>query len=213
MAFMRQDNRRTSSATRQARIKGNAGGSQPRPRPTQVSTTKQQGPLKPKATTTTKSSPGPSRQYRSQGKLQQGTRPSRNPATTTKSGQGVRAGAGAGRVTTNNRSNSPRLPNLPRNPVTGTTNTIRATGGGSNYTKINRLSAQASKPPARPLPRGPKVMPSGMGKAVSSAMSLRKMTPAGLAYETLKARPTADGTLAYNQKLAASIMKKKKGGK
>jgi hypothetical protein len=56
------------------------------------------------------------------------------------------------------------------------------------------------------------MMPSGMGKAVSSAMSLRKLTPAGLAYETLKARPTADGTLAYNQKLAASIMKKKKKG-
>jgi hypothetical protein len=56
-------------------------------------------------------------------------------------------------------------------------------------------------------------MPSGMGKAMSSAMSLRKITPAGLAYETLKARPTADGTLAYNQKLAASMMKKKKGGK
>ena len=212
MAFMRQDNRRTSSANRQARIKGNAGGSQPRPRPTQVSTTKQQGPLKPKATTTSKSSPGPGRQYRAQGKLQQGPRPSRNPAPTTKSGQGVRTGAGASRVTTNTRSNSPRLPNLPRNPVTGTTNTIRATGGGSRDAKINRLSAQAAKPPARPMPRGPKVMPSGMAKAVSSAMSLRKITPAGLAYETLKARPTADGTLAYNQKLSASIMKKKKKG-
>ena len=106
----------------------------------------------------------------------------------------------------------PQLPPLPKNPVRGTTNTIRATGGGSKYAKINRLSAQAAKPPARPMPRGPKVMPGGMGKAVSSAMSLRKLTPAGLAYETLKARPTADGTLAYNQKLAASIMKKKKKG-
>ena len=107
----------------------------------------------------------------------------------------------------------PQLPPLPKNPVRGTTNTIRATGGNSKYAKINRLSTQSAKPPARPMPRGPKVMPSGMGKAVSSAMSLRKITPAGLAYETLKARPTADGTLAYNQKLAASIMKKKKGGK
>ena len=158
---MRKDNRKTSSDTRQARIKGNAGGSQPRPRPTQVSTMKQQGPLKPKT------------------------------------------------VTSSNRAQSPRLPNLPKNPVRGTTNTIRATGGGSRDAKINRLSAQASKPTPR-KPVGPKVMPSGMGKAVSSAMSLRKLTPAGLAYETLKARPTADGTLAYNQKLAASIMKKKK---
>ena len=164
MPNMRKDNRKTSSNTRQARIKGNAGGSQPRPRPTQVSTMKQQGPLKPKT------------------------------------------------VTSSNRAQSPRLPNLPKNPVRGTTNTIRATGGNSKYAKINRLSAQASKPAAKPMPRGPKVMPSGMAKAVSSAMSLRKITPAGLAYETLKARPTADGTLAYNQKLAASIMKKKKKG-
>lgn len=47
MANMRKDKRLTSSDTRKARIKGNAGGSQPRPRPTQVSTMKQQGPLKP----------------------------------------------------------------------------------------------------------------------------------------------------------------------
>lgn len=114
-------------------------------------------------------------------------------------------------VTSSNRAQSPRLPNLPKNPVRGTTNTIRATGGGSKYAKINRLSAQASKPTPR-KPAGPKMMPSGMGKVVSSAMSLRKITPAGLAYETLKARPTADGTLAYNQKLAASMMKKKKKG-
>ena len=208
---MRQDNRRTSSATRQARIKGTAGGSQPRPRPTQVSTMKQQGPMKPKATTTTKSSPGPSRQYRAQGKLQQGTRPSRNPAPTTKSGQGVRTGGGASRVTVNTRQNSPRLPNLPRNPVTGTTNTIRATGGNSRDAKINRLSAQTSRITGR-SPVAPKPGVSGAAKVASTAMALRKITPAGLAYETLKARPTADGTLAYNQKLAASIMKKKKKG-
>ena len=163
MPNMRQDNRKTGSATRQARIKGNAGGSQPRPRPTSVSTMKQQGPLKPKV------------------------------------------------VTENNRSNSPRLPKLPKNPVRGTTNTIRATGGNSKDAKINRLSAQASKPTPR-KPVTPK-LPSGLAKVASTAMALRKVTPAGLAYETLKARPTADGTLAYNQKLAASIMKKKKSGK
>ena len=179
MASMRQDNRRTSSATRQARIKGNAGGSQPRPRPTQVSTMKQQGPLKPKATT----------------------------AASQRGGN-----TGTARVTSSNRAQSPRLPNLPRNPVRGTTNTIRATGGGSRDPKINRLSAQAAKPMPR-KPAGPKLMPNGLAKAASTAMSLRKITPAGLAYETLKARPTADGTLAYNQKLAASMMKKKKSGK
>jgi hypothetical protein len=112
-------------------------------------------------------------------------------------------------VTENNRSTSPRLPKLPKNPVRGTTNTIRATGGNSRDAKINRLSAQAAKPTPR-KPAGPKVMPGGLAKAASTAMSLRKITPAGLAYETLKARPTADGTLAYNQKLAASMMKKKK---
>ena len=164
MPNMRQDNRNTSSATRQARIKGNAGGSQPRPRPTQVSTMKQQGPLKPKT------------------------------------------------VTSSNRAQSPRLPNLPKNPVRGTTNTIRATGGGSRDAKINRLSAQAAKPMPR-KPAGPKLMPGGLAKAASTVMALRKITPMGLAYEVSKARPTADGTLAYNQKLAASMMKKKKGVK
>lgn len=178
MPNMRQDNRKTSSATRQARVTGNAGGSQPRPRPTQVSTMKQQGPLKPKATT--------SAAQRS-------------------------SNTGSARITSSNRAQSPRLPKLPKNPVRGTTNTIRATGGGSNYSAINRLSAQASKPTPR-KPAGPKLMPGGLAKAASTVMSLRKITPAGLAYETLKARPTADGTLAYNQKLAASIMKKKKKG-
>ena len=207
MAFMRQDNRRTSSANRQARIKGNAGGSQPRPRPTQVSTMKQQGPLKPKATTTA------SQRSKTTGTARVTTANERGKTTgTTRSGPAAQRSRPSTRVTTNNRTQSPRLPNLPKNPVTGTTNTIRATGGGSNYTKINRLSAQAAKPPARPMPRGPKVMPGGLAKAASTAMSLRKITPAGLAYETLKARPTADGTLAYNQKLAASIMKKKKKG-
>ena len=161
MPNMRKDNRKTSSSTRQARIKGNAGGSQPRPRPTQVSTMKQQGPLK------------------------------------------------AGTRTSSDRQNSPRLPKLPKNPVRGTTNTIRATGGNSRDPKINRLSAQASRITGR-SPVAPKPRLSAAGKVASTAMSLRKLTPAALAYETLKARPTADGTLAYNQKLAASIMKKKK---
>jgi hypothetical protein len=59
-------------------------------------------------------------------------------------------------------------------------------------------------------------MPSGLAKAASTAMSLRKITPAGLAYETLKARPTGGGydTLKAgltkaNQTMAAK--KKKKG--
>ena len=176
MPNMRQDNRRTSSATRQARIKGTAGGSQPRPRPTQVSTMKQQGPMKPKATT----------------------------AASQRGGN-----TGTARVTSSNRAQSPRLPNLPKNPVRGTTNTIRATGGNSRDAKINRLSAQASRITGR-SPVAPKPRLSAAGKVASTAMALRKLTPMGVAYEVSKARPTADGTLAYNQKLAASIIKKKK---
>ena len=154
MANMRKDKRLTSSDTRQERIKGNAGGSQPRPHPTQVSTTKQQGPLRPKT------------------------------------------------VTESNRAQSPRLPNLPKNPVRGTTNTIRATGGGSNYNAINRLSAQAAKA----APSAAKGAAKAVGKGVLKAVGTRAAVfAAGLQGGRLN-----PGTLAYNQKLATSIMKKKK---
>ena len=156
MPNMRQDNRKTSSATRQARVTGNAGGSQPRPRPTQVSTMKQQGPLKPKT------------------------------------------------VTENNRVNSPRLPNLPKNPVRGTTNTIRATGGGSNYSAINRLSAQAAK--AAPA------VAKGAAKAVGRGVMKAVGTRAAIGAAAIQGGKLNPGTLAYNQKLAASMMKKKKKG-
>ena len=205
MPNMRKDNRKTSSSTRQARIKGNAGGSQPRPRPTSVSTMKQQGPIKPKAPATSSETRNPNRVRAG---INQNNKPGAGRVTGT---MGRPKPSTPARVTASNRAQSPRLPNLPKNPVTGTTKTIRATGGGSRDPKINRLSAQAAKPMPR-KPAGPKLMPGGLAKAASTAMSLRKITPAGLAYETLKARPTADGTLAYNQKLAASMMKKKKKG-
>lgn len=154
---MRKDNRKTSSNTRQARIKGNAGGSQPRPRPTQVSTMKQQGPLKPKT------------------------------------------------VTENNRAQSPRLPKLPKNPVKGgTMNTIRATGGGSSYNAINRLSAQAAKA----APSVAKGAVKAVGRGVIKAVGAR----AAIGAAALQGGKLNPGTLAYNQKLAASIMKKKKKG-
>ena len=153
---MRQDKRLTSSGTRQARVKGNAGGSQPRPRPTQVSTMKQQGPLKPKV------------------------------------------------VTSSNRAQSPRLPNLPKNPVRGTTNTIRAIGGNSNYSAINRLSAQASKA----APSVAKSAAKAAGRGVMKAVGAR----AAIGAAALQGGKLNPGTLAYNQKLAASIMKKKKKG-
>ena len=155
MPNMRKDNRKTSSSTRQARIKGNAGGSQPRPRPTQVSTMKQQGPLK------------------------------------------------AGTRTSSARQNSPRLPKLPKNPVRGTTNTIRATGGGSNYSAINRLSAQAAK--AAPA------VAKGAAKAVGRSVLKTVGTRASIGAAALQGGKLNPGTLAYNQKLAASMIKKKKG--
>ena len=158
MPNMRQDNRKTGSATRQARIKGNAGGSQPRPRPTQVSTMKQQGPLKPKT------------------------------------------------VTSSNRAQSPRLPKLPKNPVKGgTMNTIRATGGGSSYNAINRLSAQAAKA----APSVAKSAAKAVGRGVMKAVGAR----AAIGAAALQGGKLNPGTLAYNQKLAASMMKKKKSGK
>jgi hypothetical protein len=121
-------------------------------------------------------------------------------------------------VTSSNRPQSPRLPNLPKNPVkgAGTTNTIRATGGNSKYPKINRLSAQAAKPSTKPAVRTPKVMPSNVAKVVSSALSLRKLTPMGVAYETLKPRPMGGGydTLKTGMAKAAKTMAaKKKSGK
>ena len=205
MPNMRQDNRRTSSATRQARIKGTAGGSQPRPRPTQVSTMKQQGPIKPKTPATSSETRNPNRVRAG---VNQNNKPGAGRVTGT---MGRPKPSTPARVTASNRTQSPRLPNLPKNPVTGTTKTIRATGGGSRDPKINRLSAQAAKPmPSKPAT--PK-LPSGLARAASTVMALRKITPMGLAYEVSKARPTADGTLAYNQKLAASMMKKKKSGK
>ena len=96
MANMRKDKRLTSSDTRQARIKGNASGSQPRPRPTQVSTTKQQGPLRPKT------------------------------------------------VTESNRAQSPRLPNLPKNPVRMPSNGARDVM--TPRQRLNQLSANPQGP-------------------------------------------------------------------
>ena len=144
MPNMRKDNRKTSSDTRQARIKGTAGGSQPRPRPTQVSTMKQQGPL------------------------QGGTR------------------------TSSNRQNSPRLPNLPKNPV-------RAAGGNSTYSAVNRLSAQAAKAAAPVAKSAAKAVGKGVMKAVG--------TRAAIGVAAIQGGKLNPGTLAYNQKLAAKTMK------
>ena len=159
MPNMRQDNRRTSSATRQARIKGTAGGSQPRPRPTQVSTMKQQGPLKPKTPATSSETRNPNRVRAG---VNQNNKPGAGRVTGT---MGRPKPSTPARVTASNRTQSPRLPNLPRNPVTGTTNTIRATGGGSRDAKINRLSAQT-----RPITGSRALAPVTRGAGAGAAM-------------------------------------------
>ena len=109
----------------------------------------------------------------------------------------------AGTRTSSARQNSPRLPKLPKNPVRGTTNTIRATGGGSNYSAINRLSAQAAK--AAPA------VAKGAAKAVGRSVMKTVGTRAAIGGAALQGGRLNPGTLAYNQKLATSIMKKKKG--
>jgi hypothetical protein len=110
-----------------------------------------------------------------------------------------------GTRTSSARQNSPRLPNLPKNPVRGTTNTIRATGGGSNYNAINRLSSQAAKTAAPVAKSAAKAV----GKSVLKAVGTR----AAVFAAGLQGGKLNPGTLAYNQKLAASMMKKKKSGK
>jgi hypothetical protein len=64
-------------------------------------------------------------------------------ATVSNSGQGVTPGSA--KVTTGQGKQRVTLPNLPK-PTTGTTNTIRATGANSNYSKINRLSETSAQP-------------------------------------------------------------------
>jgi hypothetical protein len=88
--------------------------------------------------------------------------------------------------------------------VRGTANTIRATGGGSSYNAINRLSAQAAKA----APSVAKGAAKAVGKGVMKAVGTR----AAIGVAALQGGKLNPGTLAYNQKLAASMMKKKKKG-
>jgi hypothetical protein len=84
-------------------------------------------------------------------------------------------------------------------------NTIRATGGGSSYNTINRLSAQAAKA----APSVAKSAAKAVGRGVMKAVGAR----AAIGAAALQGGKLNPGTLAYNQKLAASMMKKKKSGK
>ena len=105
-----------------------------------------------------------------------------------------------GTRTMSNRAQSPRLPKLPKNPTT--TYTVRATGGNSSSPKINRLSAQATKPRTKPMAK-----PAKMPKLPKMG---RLGLQAAIAMEALTARNTADGTLTAARKRGDLNKKKKK---
>ena len=138
-------------------------------------------------------------------------------------GRGARQSTSSAKVTTGQGKQRVVLPNLPK-PTTGTTNTIRATGGNSNYSKINRLSAQASPMTGNtPIARQPKPKPSMEANLAKSQQMLRsQVSPIasalsgarGLAInaiaDTVGPKPTANQDVAYNQKLIKDVMKKRK---
>ena len=142
-------------------------------------------------------------------------------ATVSNSGQGVTPGSA--KVTTGQGKQRVTLPNLPR-PTSGTTNTIRATGGNSRDPKINRLSAQTSPITGNsPIARQPKPKPTAAANLAKSQQMLRnQLGPIASAVSGLKGmgmqavadvvapRPTANQDTAYNQKKAADVLKVRK---
>ena len=144
-------------------------------------------------------------------------------ATVSNSGQGVTPGSA--KVTSGQGKQRVVLPELPPKPTySGTTNTIRATGGNSRDPKINRLSAQASPMTGNsPIARQPKPKPTAAANLAKSQQMLRNQVgPIASAVSGLKGmgmqavadvvapRPTANQDVAYNQKKAADVLKVKK---
>jgi hypothetical protein len=134
---------------------------------------KQQGPIKPKAPATSSETRNPNRVRAG---VNQNNKPGAGRVTGT---MGRPKPSTPARVTASNRAQSPRLPNLPKNPVRGTTNTIRATGGGSRDAKINRLSAQTrpiagqrAMAPQKPTMRGAAGKLAGKAGAVGVGANL-----------------------------------------
>jgi len=148
-------------------------------------------------------------------------------ATVSNSGQGVTPGSAGGRVTTGQGRQRVVLPPVPPKPkptYTGTTNTIRATGGNSRDAKINRLSAQTAPMTGNsPLGPQPKPKPTAASNLAKSQQMLRnQMGPVASALggikslgmqaiaESVAPRPTANQDVAYNQKKVADVLKMKK---
>jgi hypothetical protein len=135
-------------------------------------------------------------------------------ATVSNSGQGVTPGSA--KVTTGQGKQRVVLPNLPKpKPTVGTTNTIRATGGNSNYSKINQLSAPAAPRP-RPKPsasanlaKSQQVLRNQMGPVASALGGVKSLGLQAIA-ESVAPRPTANQDVAYNQRKVADVLKMKK---
>jgi hypothetical protein len=142
-------------------------------------------------------------------------------------GRGARQSTSTAKVTSGQGKQRVVLPELPPKPkpsYSGTTNTIRATGGNSRDPKINRLSAQASPITGNsPIARQPKPKPTAAANLAKSQQMLRNQVgPIASAVSGLKGlgmqavadavapRPTANQDVAYNQKKAADVLKMKK---
>jgi hypothetical protein len=137
-------------------------------------------------------------------------------ATVSNSGQGVTPGSA--KVTTGQGKQRVVLPELPPKPkptYSGTTNTIRATGGNSNYSKINKLSAPAAPRPTRKptatanLAKSQQMLRNQVGPIASAVSGLKGLGMQAVA-DAVAPRPTANQDVAYNQKKAADVLKMKK---
>ena len=133
-------------------------------------------------------------------------------ASVSKSGEGVTPGSA--KVTTGQGKQQVMLPKVPK-PAVGTTNTIRATGGNSNYSKINQLSAPAAPRP-RPKPsasanlaKSQQMLRSQVGPVASALSGARGLAINAIA-DTVGPKPTANQDVAYNQQLVKDVMKKRK---
>ena len=138
-------------------------------------------------------------------------------ASVSESGKGVTPGSAGGKVTTGQGKQRVVLPELPPKPkpTAGTTNTIRATGGNSNYEKVNRLSAaNAPRPQQKPtaaanLAKSQQMLRNQLGPIASALGGLKSVGLQAVA-DVIAPRPTANQDMAYNQKKAADILKVKK---
>ena len=131
-------------------------------------------------------------------------------------GRGARQSTSTAKVTSGQGKQRVTLPNLPKpKPTVGTTNTIRATGGNSNYSKINQLSATAApRPASKPsasanLAKSQQMLRSQVGPVASALSGARSLAINAVA-DVVSPKATANQDVAYNQQLVKDVMKKRK---